>query len=302
MRAGDRYAAQNRRARHDYLIEETLEAGLVLQGSEVKVLRQGQASIDEAYADETGGEMFLVNANIPEYARRRRSSTTSRAGRASCCCIARRWTRLLGAISREGVTIVPLSIYFNERGRAKVELGLARGKKQGRQAPGREGPRLAARQGPHHAGARLRRSRKRCEHRLEHRRGQGAGVGVEPRAVIAVGEQHSVGQFVQRRRERRGRRRAAIPLPRAPPCGRSRPAPRSRARAAAPASSAARNGRQAAISRRLGLVLRRHAAHRVGDAGADAARARRRDGRRIRRSRSRTCAASRRADRRRNRR
>ena len=86
---GDRYAAQNRRARHDYLIEETLEAGLVLQGTEVKVLRQGQASIAEAYADESGGELFLVNANIPEYARPR-ISTTSRGGRASCCCTARR--------------------------------------------------------------------------------------------------------------------------------------------------------------------------------------------------------------------
>ena len=89
MRTADRYVAQNRRARHDYIIEDTLEAGLVLQGTEVKVLRKGQASIAEAYADESGGELFLVNANIPEYASRR-TSTTSRAGRASCCCIARK--------------------------------------------------------------------------------------------------------------------------------------------------------------------------------------------------------------------
>ena len=67
MRAADRYVAQNRRARHDYLIEDTLEAGVVLQGTEVKVLRQGQASIAEAYADEEAGELYLVNANIPEY-------------------------------------------------------------------------------------------------------------------------------------------------------------------------------------------------------------------------------------------
>src|SRR3989442_6609188 len=67
MRATDRYAALNRRARHDYLIEDTLEAGLVLHGTEVKVLRQGGASIAEAYADEAGGELYLVNANIPEY-------------------------------------------------------------------------------------------------------------------------------------------------------------------------------------------------------------------------------------------
>src|SRR5205807_949211 len=67
MRATDRYAALNRRARHDYLIEATLESGLVLHGTEVKVLRQGGASIAEAYADEAGGELYLVNANIPEY-------------------------------------------------------------------------------------------------------------------------------------------------------------------------------------------------------------------------------------------
>src|SRR5262249_61263504 len=67
MRAADRYVAQNRRARHDYLIEDTLEAGVVLRGTEVKVLRQGQASIAEAYADESGGGVFPVNANHPEY-------------------------------------------------------------------------------------------------------------------------------------------------------------------------------------------------------------------------------------------
>ena len=129
MRPTDRYAAQNRRARHDYLIEDTLEAGLVLHGTEVKVLRQGGASIAEAYADEAGGELYLVNANIPEYKasahfnhqpRRRRKLLLHR----------KQMNRLLGAIRREGVTIVPLSIYFNERGRAKVELGLARGKRK----------------------------------------------------------------------------------------------------------------------------------------------------------------------------
>jgi SsrA-binding protein len=129
MRATDRYAAQNRRARHDYLIEDTLEAGLVLHGTEVKSLRQGGASIAEAYADEKGGELFLVNANIPEYKasahfnhqpRRRRKLLLHR----------KQMNRLLGAIRREGVTIVPLSIYFNERGRAKVELGLATGKRK----------------------------------------------------------------------------------------------------------------------------------------------------------------------------
>ncbi|MFZ2006553.1 MAG: SsrA-binding protein SmpB [Stellaceae bacterium] len=128
MRAGDRYAAQNRRARHDYLIEDTLEAGLVLQGSEVKVLRTGQASIAEAYADAQAGELFLVNANIPEYKAANRFGHEPRRPR-KLLLHRKEMNRLLGAIRREGVTIVPLSIYFNERGRAKVELGLAKGKR-----------------------------------------------------------------------------------------------------------------------------------------------------------------------------
>jgi SsrA-binding protein len=129
MRAGDRYAAQNRRARHDYLIEDTIEAGIVLQGSEVKVLRQGQASIAEAYADEQAGELFLVNANIPVYAASAHFNHQPRRPR-KLLLHRRQMDRLLGAIRREGMTLVPLSIYFNERGRAKVELGLARGKRK----------------------------------------------------------------------------------------------------------------------------------------------------------------------------
>src|ERR1700722_8431959 len=129
MRAGDRYAAQNRRARYDYLIEDTLEAGLVLQGSEVKVLRTGQASIAEAYANESGGELFLVNANIPEYKSSNHFNHQPRRPR-KLLLHRKEMNKLLGAIKREGVTIVPLSIYFNERGRAKVELGLAHGKKK----------------------------------------------------------------------------------------------------------------------------------------------------------------------------
>jgi SsrA-binding protein len=129
MRTGDRYAAQNRRARHDYLIEDTLEAGLVLHGSEVKVLRLGQASIAEAYANENDGELFLVNANIPEYAPAKHFSHAPRRPR-KLLLHRKEMARLLGAIRREGMTLVPLSIYFNERGRAKVELGLASGKKK----------------------------------------------------------------------------------------------------------------------------------------------------------------------------
>jgi len=129
MRAADRYVAQNRRARHDYLIEDTLEAGLVLRGTEVKVLRRGQASIAEAYADEEGGELFLVNANIPEYAAAAHFTHEPRRPR-KLLLHRREMNRLLGAIRRQGVTLIPLSIYFNERGRAKVALGLARGKKK----------------------------------------------------------------------------------------------------------------------------------------------------------------------------
>ena len=129
MRAGDRYAAQNRRARHDFLIEDTLEAGLVLYGSEVKVLRTGQASIAEAYADAQAGELFLVNANIPEYKAANRFGHEPRRPR-KLLLHRKEMNKLLGAIRREGVTVVPLSIYFNERGRAKVELGLAHGKKK----------------------------------------------------------------------------------------------------------------------------------------------------------------------------
>ena len=129
MRAGDRYVAQNRRARHDYLIEDTIEAGVVLQGSEVKVLRRGQGSITEAYADQSGGELFLVNANIPEYPASAHFNHQPRRPR-KLLLHRKQVNRLLGAIQRDGITVIPLSIYFNERGRAKVELGLARGKRK----------------------------------------------------------------------------------------------------------------------------------------------------------------------------
>src|SRR6202790_4020054 len=122
MRASDRYAALNRRARHDYLIEDTLEAGLVLQGTEVKVLRMGGASIAEAYADQQDGELYLVNANIPEYKASAHFNHQPRRAR-KLLLHRKEMSRLMGAVKREGVTIVPLALYFNERGRAKVELG-----------------------------------------------------------------------------------------------------------------------------------------------------------------------------------
>jgi SsrA-binding protein len=129
MRTTDRYAALNRRARHDYLIEDKLEAGLVLHGTEVKSLRQGGASIAEAYADEKGGELFLVNANIPEYKASAHFNHEPRRPR-KLLLHRKQMNRLMGAVKREGVTIVPLALYFNERGRAKVELGLATGKRK----------------------------------------------------------------------------------------------------------------------------------------------------------------------------
>jgi SsrA-binding protein len=129
MRTTDRYAALNRRARHDYLIQDKLEAGLVLHGTEVKSLRQGGASIAEAYADEKGGELFLVNANIPEYKASAHFNHEPRRPR-KLLLHRKQMNRLLGAVKREGVTIVPLALYFNERGRAKIELGLATGKRK----------------------------------------------------------------------------------------------------------------------------------------------------------------------------
>ena len=129
MRATDRYAAQNRRARHDYVIEDTLEAGLVLHGTEVKSLRQGGASIAESYAGEEGGELYLINANIPEYKSSSHFNHEPRRPR-KLLLHRKQMNRLMGAVKREGVTIVPLALYFNERGRAKVELGLARGKRK----------------------------------------------------------------------------------------------------------------------------------------------------------------------------
>ncbi len=120
--------AENRRARHEYDVEEIFEAGILLSGTEVKSLRAGEASIAESYAEVKGDEVFLVNANIPEYAKANRFNHEPRRPR-KLLLHAREIARLNGAVSRQGMTLVPLSIYFNERGRAKVELALARGRK-----------------------------------------------------------------------------------------------------------------------------------------------------------------------------
>jgi SsrA-binding protein len=124
-----RVIAQNRKARHDYLIESTVEAGIMLTGTEVKSLRAGRASIAESYAAEQGNEIYLINSHIPEYPPAGRFNHEPRRPR-KLLLHKRQMTQLIGAITREGYTLVPLSIYFNEKGRAKVELGLAKGKKK----------------------------------------------------------------------------------------------------------------------------------------------------------------------------
>lgn len=127
--AAVRIVAQNRRARHNYTIEDALEAGLVLTGSEVKALREGRGNIQESYATEKDGEIFLVNAHIPEYRQAGPQNHEPRRPR-KLLLKRREIRRLIGAVQREGVTIVPLKIYFNARGIAKVEIALGRGKRQ----------------------------------------------------------------------------------------------------------------------------------------------------------------------------
>lgn len=120
-------AAENRRARFDYFIEETFEAGIALTGTEVKSLRFGEGSIAEAYAEVRDGEAWLINANIPEFSHGNRFNHEPKRPR-KLLLHTREIERLLGAVERKGMTLVPLSIYFNARGRAKVELALAKGK------------------------------------------------------------------------------------------------------------------------------------------------------------------------------
>jgi SsrA-binding protein len=121
--------AQNRKARHDYAIGETFEAGLVLKGPEVKSLRQGRATLSEAWAGERDGELWLFNAYIPEYQGGVLSRFEPRAPR-KLLLHRKQIRQLIGAVTREGATLVPLQIHFNDRGRAKVLLGLAAGRKK----------------------------------------------------------------------------------------------------------------------------------------------------------------------------
>ena len=121
--------ADNRRARFDYEILNVYEAGLMLVGSEVKSLRQGRASLADSYATMNDGELWLVNAHIPEFGQANRFNHEARRPR-KLLLNKREIHRLAGGIQREGLTVVPLKVYFNERGRAKAEIALARGKKQ----------------------------------------------------------------------------------------------------------------------------------------------------------------------------
>jgi SsrA-binding protein len=120
--------ADNRKARFNYEIGEVFEAGIALTGSEVKSLRHGRATIAESYADARDGEIWLLNANIPEYLQAGRDNHPPKRPR-KLLLHKRQIDKLAGAVEREGMTIIPLRLFFNERGRAKLELAVARGKK-----------------------------------------------------------------------------------------------------------------------------------------------------------------------------
>jgi SsrA-binding protein len=121
--------SENRKARFNYEIGDTYEAGIALTGSEVKSLRTGKATIAESYADPRGGELWLVNANIPEYLQAGPFNNHAPKRPRRLLLHHRELDRLSNAVEREGMTIVPLKLYFNEKGRAKIEIALARGKK-----------------------------------------------------------------------------------------------------------------------------------------------------------------------------
>jgi SsrA-binding protein len=120
--------AENRRAKFDYFIETVYEAGIALTGTEVKSLRFGQGSIVESYAEVKDGQVWLVNSNVPEFSHGNRYNHEPKRAR-KLLLHEREINKMHGAVNRQGMTLVPLSIYFNARGRAKVELALARGKK-----------------------------------------------------------------------------------------------------------------------------------------------------------------------------
>jgi SsrA-binding protein len=127
-RESGKLVAENRKARFNYEIDEKIEAGIVLTGSEVKSLRAGKANIAESYASNENGELYLINAHIAEYPGAARDGHEPTRHR-KLLLHKREMARLLGAIQRQGMALVPLRLYFNARGIAKVQLGLGRGKK-----------------------------------------------------------------------------------------------------------------------------------------------------------------------------
>lgn len=123
-----RTVADNRKARYEYEFIEKFEAGLELTGTEVKSLREGKAMIAESYASAEGDEIYLINSHIPEYLQGNRFNHEARRPR-RLLLHRRQINKLIGAVQREGMTLVPTKIYFNDRGRAKVEIALSKGKK-----------------------------------------------------------------------------------------------------------------------------------------------------------------------------
>lgn len=120
--------AENRKARYEFFIDEVVEAGIALAGTEVKALRQGEGSIAESFAELKDGQLWLVNANIPQFSHGNRHNHEPKRPR-KLLLHAKQISKFNGAVTRQGMTLVPLMIYFNDRGRAKVELALAKGKK-----------------------------------------------------------------------------------------------------------------------------------------------------------------------------
>jgi SsrA-binding protein len=128
QRVVNKIVAENRKARFNYEIIDTYEAGLVLTGTEVKSLREGKANIAESYASDEGDEIWLINSHLPEYLQANRFNHETRRRR-KLLLHKKEVDRLFASVNREGMTLVPLKVYFNEQGRAKLELALARGKK-----------------------------------------------------------------------------------------------------------------------------------------------------------------------------
>jgi SsrA-binding protein len=119
--------AENRKARFNFAIEDTLEAGIALTGTEVKSIRNGKSTIAESYADPKDGEIWLINCNIPEYLQANRFNHEPKRPR-KLLLHRKQINKLMGAVERQGMTLVPLKMYFNERGRVKLQLALAKGK------------------------------------------------------------------------------------------------------------------------------------------------------------------------------